>query len=117
MEDSDLVFYQENGHTKSVGYKINNEYLNKIPALVQKGGGKDKSFAIPAGLYLMHEKLNQHSKTNFQTEDSQEAGVIGDDLYNRLLELSAPRKGGNKRKNNNTRKKRNKKNRTTRKKK
>ena len=40
MEDSDLVFYEENGETKSLGYKVNNSLINRMPAMVMTGGGK-----------------------------------------------------------------------------
>ncbi len=40
MEDSDLVFYEENGQTKSLGYKVNNSLINRMPAMVMTGGGK-----------------------------------------------------------------------------
>ena len=95
MEDSDLVFYEENGQTKSLGYKVNNSLINRMPAMVMTGGGKGSkkggtctTYAVPAGLYLLHEKIQ--STTNRKHGGASEVGVIGDDLHERLLALAAP---------------------------
>jgi hypothetical protein len=130
MKPSDLLFYQEGGVTKSLGFEINNKYLNKMPAIIQKGGKKEKDtpYAVPAGLYLMHQKLNTMIGGSGHFEDTtiiDEGGgheSVDDGLYATLLELSGPTKkknvptqgGGRKRKK--TRKKRKSKVRTTRKK-
>lgn len=96
MEDSDLVFYEENGQTKSLGYKVNNSLINRMPAMVMTGGGKGSkkgetrsTYAVPAGLYLLHEKI-QSTTNRKQHGGASEVGVIGDDLYERLLALAAP---------------------------
>ena len=96
MEDSDLVFYEENGQTKSLGYKVNNSLINRMPAMVMTGGGKGSkkgetrsTYAVPAGLYLLHEKI-QSTTNRKQHGGASEVGVIGDDLHERLLALAAP---------------------------
>jgi len=97
MEDSDLVFYEENGEIKSLGYKVNNSLINRMPAMVMTGGGKgskkgrtsQKTYAVPAGLYLLHEKI-QSTTNRKQHGGANEVGVIGDDLHERLLALAAP---------------------------
>jgi len=97
MEDSDLVFYEENGETKSLGYKVNNSLINRMPAMVMAGGGKGtkkggtpaSTYAVPAGLYLLHEKIQSTTKRS-QQGGTNEVGVIGDDLHERLLALAAP---------------------------
>lgn len=97
MEDSDLVFYEENGETKSLGYRVNNSLINRMPAMVMAGGGKgskkgaarQKTYAVPAGLYLLHEKI-QSTTNRKQKSDALEAKVIGNDLHERLLALAAP---------------------------
>ena len=129
MKPSDLLFYQEGGVTKSLGFEINNKYLNKMPAIIQKGGKKEKNtpYAVPAGLYLMHQKLNIMIGGSGHFEDTtiiDEGGgheSVDDSLYARLLELSGPttkqtRGGSKKKKTHKTRKKRKAKTRTTRKK-
>jgi len=124
MEDSDLVFYEENGETKSLGYKVNNSLINRMPAMVMTGGGKGtkngaatpKTYAVPAGLYLLHER-NTAATNRSQQGGSNEVGVIGDDLHERLLALAAPTaRGGRKKPSHKTRKKRRTRKRRTRKK-
>ncbi|ANS04290.1 hypothetical protein [uncultured Mediterranean phage] len=113
MEDSDLVFYEENGETKSLGYKVNNSLINRMPAMVMTGGGKGskkgaapKTYAVPAGLYLLHEKIQSTTKQS-QQGGANEVGVIGDDLHERLLALAAPTARGERKKaSHKTRKKR-----------
>ena len=125
MEDSDLVFYEENGETKSLGYKVNNSLINRLPAMIMTGGGgkgskkgktAQKTYAVPAGLYLLHEKIQSTTKRS-QQGGSNEVGVIGDDLYERLLSLAAPTARGRRKKaSHKTRKKRRTSKRRTRKK-
>ena len=114
MEDSDLVFYEENGETKSLGYKVNNSLINRIPAMIMTGGGKGTkkggtptaTYAVPAGLYLLHEKIQSTTKRS-QQGGANEVGVIGDDLHERLLALAAPTARGRRKKaSHKTRKKR-----------
>ena len=123
MEDSDLVFYEENGETKSLGYKVNNSLINRMPALVMTGGGKGtkkegtpaSTYAVPAGLYLLHEKIQSTTKRS-QQGGTNEVGVIGDDLHERLLALAAPtHRGGRKKPSHKTRRKRRTNKRNTRK--
>ena len=118
MSNEDLVVYMENGQAMSVGYKVDNTLINDSPLVVMKGGAKGKPvFAIPAGLFSLHQKLQTTSASSGARsfEIQQQAEVMGEDLYSRLLELAAPRKGGSK-KRRNTRKKRKTSKRTTRKK-
>lgn len=123
MEDSDLVFYEENGETKSLGYKVNNSLINRMPAMVMTGGGKGtkkggtpaSTYAVPAGLYLLHEKIQSTTKRS-QQGGGNEVGVISDDLHERLLALAAPTvRGGRKKPSHKTRKKRRTSKRNTRK--
>ena len=114
MKDSDLVFYKgSDGETKSVGYKINNDLINNmLPAAAISGGGKGKkSFAIPAGLYLQHYRMRSNIRSNIRSNmvggEKEGAAVIGRDLYDRLLDLAAPRSRSRRKKDTHkTRKKR-----------
>jgi|TARA_B110000858_G_scaffold139372_1_gene158238 hypothetical protein len=123
LKPNDLIFYKEGGATKSLGFEINNKYLNNMPAIVQIAGAKGKSpFAVPAGLFLMHQKLNNMGGIKIEDVNViQEGGghePVDVGLYDKLLAFAAS--GGRKSKKNkppNTRKKRKKQNRTTRKKK
>ena len=126
MEDSDLVFYEENGETKSVGYKVNNSLINRMPAMVMSGGGKgskkgggdhlQKTYAVPAGLYLLHGKIHSTPMNNQVGGKKEEVGVIGEDLYDRLLALAGPHpRRGRKKASHKTRKNRRTSKRNTRK--
>ena len=124
FQPEDLIVYEDGGKLQSLGFEIKNSYLNKMPAIIQNGGTKNTPFAVPAGLYLNKRQLQAAvGGSNFEdTRNIQEDGgheTITGDLYNTLLELVAPRKGGNKNKNKKkkhaTRKKKKKQNRTTRK--
>ena len=98
MKPCDLIFYQEGDKTKSLGFEINNVYLNKMPAIIQTNGvDHQPSFAVPAGLFLLHQTLD--SITNPSQIPIKETTIISDtgahenietDLYNRLLKLVEP---------------------------
>ena len=98
MKPCDLIFYQEGDKTKSLGFEINNVYLNKMPAIIQANRvNHQPSFAVPAGLFLLHQALD--SITNPSQIPIKETIVVSDtgahenietDLYNRLLKLVEP---------------------------
>ena len=98
MKPCDLIFYQEGDKTKSLGFEINNVYLNKMPAIIQANRvNHQPGFAVPAGLFLLHQALD--SITNPSQIPIKETIVVSDtgahenietDLYNRLLKLVEP---------------------------
>ena len=105
LKPNDLIFYKEGGATKSLGFEIHNKYLNNMPAIVQIAGTKGNSpFAVPAGLYLMHQKLNNMGGSQIEDVNIiQEGGghePVSGGLYDKLLAFVAP--GGKKSKKKKT---------------
>ena len=110
MNEDDFVIYKnKGGGIESIGMKFDNLFRkNDMPAMIGGGIGSHDKFGnmgIPVGLYVMHKQLknpekNMHSRTL-------DGGVIRDDIYNKLLNLSEQRekKRGKTRKNRKKRKK------------
>jgi len=81
----------------------------------KKGKTAQKTYAVPAGLYLLHEKMQSTTKQS-QYGGANAVDVIGDDLHERLLALAAPAtRGARKKASHKTRKKRRTSKRNTRK--
>ena len=99
MNEDDLCVYREGNHVKACGWSINSKLLcNDIPlAAYQRGGGDNKkgggsalqNLAIPAGLILLQNSIDSH--TSFKNI-IEEPKIIGEDLYNKLLNLSEKKK-------------------------
>ena len=110
MEEGDFVVYKnKGGGIESIGMKFNNLFRNNdIPAMIGGGTGNHNKFGnmgIPVGLYVMNNKLKTPDKSiHSRTLDG---GVIREDIYNKLLNLSEQRekKKGKTRKNRKNRKK------------
>jgi len=104
MEEGDFVVYKnKGGGIESIGMKFNNLFRNNdIPAMIGGGTGNHNKFGnmgIPVGLYVMNNKLKTPDKSiHSRTLDG---GVIREDIYNKLLNLSEQRekKKGKTRKN------------------
>ena len=74
----DLVFLTQNNEVISGGFKINSNFLNEQ---IQKGGGIDKSYVVPAGLLYQNVK-NIHKDLNVKN-----SSTIDNDLYDKLFDL------------------------------
>tara|TARA_B110000902_G_C14042804_1_gene488527 strand:+ start:33 stop:449 length:417 start_codon:yes stop_codon:yes gene_type:complete len=99
LKPTDMIFYQEGNKTKSLGFEIHNEFLNKMPAIIQKNNKDNTMLAVPAGLFLLHQTLddleNTNNKVSINKENKLESGEhedIDGELYKRLLELVKPGK-------------------------
>jgi hypothetical protein len=115
FQDEDFCVYKSGGVVKSLGWNINSSLLQNdmpIAAYNQTGGGIHsaiQNLAIPAGLILLQNSI--HSKTNPINNLLEAPQVIGEELYNKLLNLA----GRKKRVSHDTRKKRKKRKNKTRK--
>ena len=78
ITSKDLVFLTQNNEVISGGFKINSNFLNEQ---IQKGGGIDKSYVVPAGL-LYNNIKNVHTDLNVK-----ESSTIKNDLYDKLFDL------------------------------
>jgi hypothetical protein len=75
---NDLVFVTQNNEIISGGFKINSNFLKEQ---IQKGGGIEKDYVIPAGLLY-------HDVSNIQKDLTiKESNIIDNDLYNKLFDL------------------------------
>ena len=102
MDPKDLLFYEEGGVVKSLGYKINNNLINKTPAMFQKGGGVNITpYVVPAGLYMLQRSLKGENPV---FELNKDVDVVGADLYSTLVNMNKLQK----RKSHGTRKKKSK---------
>jgi hypothetical protein len=104
MEEGDFVVYKnKGGGIESIGMKFNNLFRNNdIPAMIGGGTGNHNKFGnmgIPVGLYVMNNQLKTHDKSIHSRK--LDGGVIREDIYNKLLNLSEQRekKKGKTRKN------------------
>jgi hypothetical protein len=75
---NDLVFITQNNEIISGGFKINSKFLKEQ---IQKGGGIEKDYVIPAGLLYQDVKNNQKDLTIKNSD------TIDNDLYNKLFDL------------------------------
>jgi len=78
ITSDDLVFLTQNNEVISGGFKINSNFLNEQ---IQKGGGIDKSYVVPAGLLYQNVK-NIHKDLNVKN-----SSTIDNDLYDKLFDL------------------------------
>ena len=78
ITSDDLVFLTQNNEVISGGFKINSNFLNEQ---IQKGGGIEKSYVVPAGL-LYNNVKNVHKDLNVK-----ESSTINNDLYDKLFDL------------------------------
>jgi len=100
MDSENFIYHKQNGQVMSAGYAINSKLLEGgIPALanykIQKGGSLE-SLAVPAGLFLLQQSIT--SKTNALETIEKEPEVIGEGLYDKLLELMDPKTSTKKKK-------------------
>ena len=124
LVENDFCVYKSGNEVKALGWNINSLLLRNDKPIasynMQTGGADSKSsvggglidnLAIPAGLILLRNAIE--SNTNI-TDAINEPQIIGQDLYDRLLELSGEKrkvhktrsnKKGKKDKKNKTRKK------------
>ena len=116
MDTNDMIFNKTNGKITAGGWNINSDLLqNDFPlaANSQVGGGNGavQNLAVPAGLIILQNMID--SNTKFPLNDLlEEPKVIGEDLYDKLLNLA----GRKKRTSHDTRKNRPKRKNKTRKK-
>jgi hypothetical protein len=118
MSIDDMIFNKKDGKVTAVGWDINSELLqNDFPLSVyaQSGGGAEgaalQNLAVPAGLILLKNMIDSKTKTPIRNL-LEEPKVIGEGLFDKLLNLAARKK----RSSHDTRKNRKKrKNRTRRK--
>ena len=100
MFNNDLVYYQKDGKVKALGYTIENALLEKgLPVFGQSGGGQALSnLVVPAGLLLLQQTFqgneDKDDQDNNETaspinnvEDRNNVEVIGEGLFDKLLQL------------------------------
>jgi hypothetical protein len=97
ITSDDLVFVTQNNEIISGGFKINSNFLKEQ---IQKGGGIEKDYVIPAGLLYHDVKSIQKDLT------LKESDIIDNDLYNKLFDLVIYKKKNNTISNNKQHKKR-----------
>lgn len=102
MDHIDMVYNTIDGKTMAGGYSVNSILLNEQQPVIYTTGGKNtdkidkfserfKHLAVPAGLLYINDSTN----TNSIQEDN-DASVINDELYEKLLALAQPESGKNK---------------------
>jgi hypothetical protein len=97
ITSDDLVFVTQNNEIISGGFKINSNFLKEQ---IQKGGGIEKDYVIPAGLLYQDVKSIQKDLTLKNSD------IIDNDLYNKLFDLVIYKKKNNTISNNKQHKKR-----------
>jgi hypothetical protein len=106
MNISDFAIYRKKDRIYSMGFEIKNLLKNNgLPAMIG-GGNKSSPFSdlgLPVGIALLNNKI----KSDYSIKQ-QSGGVIGEDLYNKLLHLSEQRKKTNSKTKKNRKKKRKK---------
>jgi len=116
MDTNDMIFNKTNGKITAGGWNINSNLLqNDFPlaANSQVGGGAGavQNLAVPAGLIILQNMIDSNTKSPLN-DLLEEPRVIGEDLYDKLLNLA----GRKKRTSHDTRKNRPKRKNKTRKK-
>ena len=116
MDSNDMIFNKTDGKITSAGWCINSDLLqNDFPlaAQYQVGGGSGavQNLAVPAGLIILQNMIDSNTKSPLN-DLLEEPRVIGEDLYDKLLNLA----GRKKRSSHKTRKNRAKRKNKTRKK-
>ena len=94
MDADNFIYHKDGGKVIAAGYSIDSKLLEGgIPAIanykIQKGGSIE-TLAVPAGLFLLQQSIS--SKTNALNTIEKEPEVIGEGLYDKLLELMEPKK-------------------------
>ena len=94
-QETDMIYNTVGGNTTAGGYSVESVLLKQgMPALYSAnvGGGKEekvsdrfKHLAVPAGLFYMHENVNNSTREINEKNDS---NIINDDLYEKLLKLA-----------------------------
>ena len=97
MSIDDMIFNKKDGKVTAVGWDINSELLqNDFPLSVhaQSGGGDGnvlQNLAVPAGLILLKNMIDSKAKTPIR-DLLEEPKVIGEGLFEKLLNLAARKK-------------------------
>ena len=101
LVENDFCVYKSGSEVKALGWNINSSLLrNDTPiasyntqtggdSRYSKGGGMIDNLAIPAGLILLRNAIE--SNTNMK-DIINEPQIIGEGLYDRLLELSGEKR-------------------------
>ena len=96
-QETDMIYNTVGGNTTAGGYSVESVLLKQgMPALYNdnaySGGGKEekvsdrfKHLAVPAGLFYMHENVNNSAR---EINDKNDSNIINDDLYEKLLKLA-----------------------------
>ncbi|RZD41655.1 MAG: hypothetical protein CXT73_04525 [Methanobacteriota archaeon] len=116
MDSNDMIFNKTDGKITSAGWCINSDLLqNDFPLAAQHqvggGSGAVQNLAVPAGLIILQNMIDSNTKSPLN-DLLEEPRVIGEDLYDKLLNLA----GRKKRTSHDTRKNRPKRKNKTRKK-
>ena len=111
-----MIFNKTDGKITSAGWRIDSDLLqNDFPLAAQHqvggGSGAVQNLAVPAGLIILQNMIDSNTKSPLN-DLLEEPRVIGEDLYDKLLNLA----GRKKRTQHSTRKNRSKTKRKTRKK-
>lgn len=111
-----MIFNKTDGKITSAGWCINSDLLqNDFPLAAQHqvggGSGAVQNLAVPAGLIILQNMIDSNTKLSLN-DLLEEPKVIGEDLYDKLLNLA----GRKKRSSRDTRKNRPKRKNKTRKK-
>lgn len=97
MNTDDMIFNKKDGKVTAVGWDINSELLqNDFPlsAHAQSGGGDGsalQNLAVPAGLILLKNMIDSNTKNPIR-DLLEEPKIIGEDLFDKLLNLAARKK-------------------------
>ena len=97
MNTDDMIFNKKDGKVTAVGWDINSELLqNDFPlsAHAQSGGGNGsalQNLAVPAGLILLKNMIDSNTKNPIR-DLLEEPKIIGEDLFDKLLNLAARKK-------------------------
>ncbi len=96
MCSNDMIFNKENGKVTALGWNINSELLqNDFPLAAQSqvggGTGTVQDLAVPAGLIILKKMIDSNTKVPLN-DLLEEPKTIGEDLYDKLLNLAGRKK-------------------------
>ena len=116
MNSNDMIFNKTDGKITAAGWSVHSDLLqNDFPLAAHRqiGGGTSaiQNLAVPAGLIILQNMIDSNTKLPLN-DLLEEPRVIGEDLYDKLLNLA----GRKKRTSHSTRKNRSKRKNKTRKK-
>ena len=109
LVENDFCVYKSGNQVKALGWNINSSLLrNDTPIAsyniqkggrtkTNKGGGVIENLAVPAGLTLLRNAIEPNANITDTINKSQ---IIGQDLFDRLLELSGEKRRVNKTRRN-----------------